>query len=74
MKLELVAYVPDLAFDLLSSVVAHTRGVSFATDDSNESVTLLDRRLRFVVIGQDIQRMENELILIMSAPPLPWWC
>ena len=41
-RLERVAYVPDLAFNLFSLMAAHTRGVGFATDDSDKSVTLLD--------------------------------
>ena len=47
MRLERVAYVPDLAFNLFSLMATHTRGVGFATDDSDKSVTLLDGRLRF---------------------------
>ena len=42
-----MAYVPDLAFNLFSLMAAHTRGVDFATDDVDTSVTLADVRLRF---------------------------
>ena len=39
--------MPDLAFNLFSLMAAHTRGVGFATDDKDMSVTLADGRLRF---------------------------
>lgn len=47
LRLERVVYVPDLAFNLLSLVAAHTRGVDFSTYDSDKGVALLDGRLRF---------------------------
>ena len=73
-RLERVAYVPDLAFNLFSLMAAHTRGVSFTTDDSDKSVTLLDGRLRFWSDGTGYSmHMVGELILMMSAPPLPRW-
>ena len=37
-RLEKVAYVPDLAFNLFSLMTAHTRGVGFVTDDEDMSV------------------------------------
>ena len=40
--------MPDLAFNLSSSMAAHTREVGFATDDEDMSVTLADGRLRFL--------------------------
>ena len=46
-RLEKVAYVPDLAFSLFSLLVANTRGVGFATDDEDMSMTLVDGRQRF---------------------------
>ena len=46
-RLEKVAYVPDLAFNLFSLMAAHTRGIGFTTDDVDMSVTLVDGRLRF---------------------------
>ena len=46
-RLEKVAYVSDLDFNLFSFVAAHTRGAGFATDDEDLSVTLMDWRLRF---------------------------
>ena len=46
-RLEKAAYVLDLAFNLFSLMAAHTRGVGFATDDEDISVTLVDGRLRF---------------------------
>ena len=42
-----MAYVPDLAFSLFSLLVANTRGVGFATDDEDMSMTLVDGRQRF---------------------------
>ena len=45
-RLDKVAYVPGLAFNLFSLMAAHTRGVGFATDDKDVSVTLADRRLQ----------------------------
>ena len=42
-----MAYVPSLAFNLFSLMAAHTRGVGFATDDKDMSVTLADGRLKF---------------------------
>lgn len=39
---EKVAYVPDLAFRILSLVALHTLGVGFSTDDSDVNMTLLD--------------------------------
>ena len=42
-----MAYVPSLAFNLFSSMAAHTRGVGFATDDKDMGVTLADGRLKF---------------------------
>ena len=45
-RLEKVAYVPDLAFNLFSLMAAHTRGIGFTTDDVDMSVTLVDGRLR----------------------------
>ena len=46
-RLEKVAYVPDSAFNLFFLMAAHTRGLGFATDDEDMSVTLVDGRLRF---------------------------
>ena len=46
-RLDKVAYVPSLAFNLFSLMAAHTRGVGFATDDKDMSVTLADGRLKF---------------------------
>ena len=37
----------ELAFNLSSSMAAHTRGVGFATDVAETSVTLADGHLRF---------------------------
>ena len=50
-RLEKVAYVTDLAFNFFSLMAAHTRGVGFATDDEDISVTLVDGRLRFFSDG-----------------------
>ena len=50
-RLEKVAYVPDLAFNLFSLMATHTRGLGFATDDEDMSVTLVDGRLRFFSDG-----------------------
>ena len=50
-RLENVAYVPDLAFNLFSLMAAHTRGVGFATDDEDMRETLVDGRLRFWIDG-----------------------
>lgn len=41
-RLEKVAYVPDLAVNLFSSVAAHKKGVDFVTDDDDMSLTLFD--------------------------------
>ncbi|CAM9811448.1 unnamed protein product, partial [Sphacelaria rigidula] len=38
--LDKVAYAPAAAFNLLSFMAAHPRGVGFTTDDSDMSVTL----------------------------------
>ena len=45
-RLDKVAYVPSLAFNLFSLMAAQTRGVGFATDDKGMSVTLADGRLK----------------------------
>ena len=45
-RLDKVAYVPGLAFNLFPLRAAHTRGVGFATDDKDVSVTLADGRLQ----------------------------
>ena len=42
-----MAYVSDLAFNIFSLIVTHTRGVGFATDDEDMSVTLADGHIRF---------------------------
>ena len=39
-RLDKVAYVPSLAFNLFSLMAAHTRGVGFATDDKDMSCLL----------------------------------
>ena len=44
-RLDKVIYVPSLTFDFFSLMAAHTRGVGFATDDKDMSVTLSDGRL-----------------------------
>ena len=41
-----MAYVAELAFNLSSLMAAHTRGVGFATDVAETSVTLADGHLR----------------------------
>ena len=46
-RLDKVTDVPSLAFNLFSLMAAHTRGVGFATDDKDMSVTLADGRLKF---------------------------
>ena len=35
LRLEKVAYVPDLAFNMFSLMAVHTSGVGFATDDED---------------------------------------
>lgn len=42
MRLNKVAYVPDLAFSLFSLTAVHSRGVGSTTDDSDSSVSLPD--------------------------------
>ena len=49
-RLEKVAYVPDLDFNLYSLMAACTRGIGFATDD-HMSVTVVEGCLRFCSDG-----------------------
>lgn len=72
-KLDKVAYVPYLAFNLLSLVAAYTRGLSFSADDSNMIVILLDGRLRFEVMDLNGRCLVEIFILMMTISPIPCW-
>ena len=52
-RLEKVAYVPGLAFNIFYLMAAHTRGVGLATGDKNMSVTLADGRLKVWINGSE---------------------
>ena len=42
-----VAYVPDLAYNLVSLMAAHKQGVGFTTEDEDLCISLDNERLRF---------------------------
>ena len=63
--------MPDLALNLFSLIVAYTRGVGFATDDEDMSVTLAEGRLSFGVMDLDTQTMVEGLTLMTTASPVP---
>ena len=67
-KLHQVAHVPDLAFNLLSLVVSHNRGVRFVTNDDDMNVTL-DARLKFRVKSLATRTMARGLAI--TTDPLP---
>ena len=65
--------MPDLAFNLFSLMAAHTRGVGFATDDEDMSVTLADGRLRFCSDGSGYSNYGRRIDPDDDYIPFPLW-
>ena len=72
-RLEKVAYVPSSAFNPFPLMAAHTRGVGFAIDDKDRSVTPADGRLKFGVMDLDTVTMIEGFIPMTTTSFFPCW-
>ena len=75
-----VAYVPDLAYNLVSLMAAHKQGVGFTTEDEDLCISLDNERLRFESDGSSYSgfayRIEPDdgyvtFLLLTPNPPEP---
>ena len=63
-----VAYVPDLAFDLLLLMTAHKQGVGFMTEDENFShATEVARQSGFLILPHATDS-RNTAVFCITAP------
>ena len=61
-----VAYVPDLAFDLLLLMTAHKQGVGFMTEDENFShATEVARQSGFLILPHATDRARGVILLCL---------